>query len=192
MCANARVVRSYTHLHRWFVFHSNRVEDERARRNIRSVQIVLFARWSWGRCSRFILCHWCSYSRSLPSAAITQISIYRTSTSSIISTLFPQQQKNAAMMRVHIRIVSILKLVGATRKIAKRKILFPFRIALAITRDGSQRKELSWTRTTHKAISDTCVTKGKRWRCYANHYSWMIPPWSVRSTWGFAERETWC
>lgn len=63
---------------------------------------------------------------------------------------------------MHFRIVSILKPVGAMKKIAKRKILSPFRIAQAIIKDGSLQKELNWTHTMHKAISDTCATKEKR------------------------------
>lgn len=50
---------------------------------------------------------------------------------------------NFVIFVIHFRIVSVLKLVGATRKIVKRKILFPFRIARAITRAGLPQKELN-------------------------------------------------
>lgn len=63
---------------------------------------------------------------------------------------------------IHSRIVSIRKLVGATRKIAKQKTHFPFHIVQVIIKDGSLRKELNWTHIMHKAISDTCATKEKR------------------------------
>jgi len=80
----------------------------------------------------------------------------------IICFIYKSFKNKNVYFPIHSRTVSIVKLVGVTRKIANRKTHFPFRIVQVIIKDGSLQKELNWTHIMRKVILDIYATKGKR------------------------------